>query len=240
MIRYSGPIVNRSGFIRNLVLSGVWVTCLKINFGLGLGRQNGSRAGWNSKISARADLYIPVQITGEQWTTGHHILRHNGTQHVTGEICSHTHILDRSGTKLNSSGEFKIKQRFWLVRYQLLMAVSSKMIVFWNVAPCRLVWIDRRFWGAYCLQHQASEILIFGNGGHVRPVCDTRNHVSHKSHALQIHYSSRHNKLHMLQGHVRTSTKDTSTSDLSPENGGVTFLRNVTTVRTSHLMNKWY
>jgi hypothetical protein len=28
------------------------------------------------------------------------------------------------------------------------------MTVFWDVAPCSLVEIDRRFSGAYCLHHQ--------------------------------------------------------------------------------------
>jgi hypothetical protein len=30
---------------------------------------------------------------------------------------------------------------------------SMKMAVFWDVAPCGLVDIDRRFRGAYCLHH---------------------------------------------------------------------------------------
>jgi hypothetical protein len=32
---------------------------------------------------------------------------------------------------------------------------SQKMTVFWDVAPCSLVEIERRFRGAYCLLHQA-------------------------------------------------------------------------------------
>jgi hypothetical protein len=31
------------------------------------------------------------------------------------------------------------------------------MAVLWDVAPCSLVDIDRRFWGAYCLHHQCDE-----------------------------------------------------------------------------------
>jgi hypothetical protein len=31
-----------------------------------------------------------------------------------------------------------------------------KMAVFWDIAPCSLVKIDRRFKGAYCLHHQVN------------------------------------------------------------------------------------
>jgi hypothetical protein len=34
------------------------------------------------------------------------------------------------------------------------MATSMNMAVFWDVAPCGLVDIDRRLRGAYCLHHQ--------------------------------------------------------------------------------------
>jgi hypothetical protein len=34
------------------------------------------------------------------------------------------------------------------VRFEVLTAASMKMIVFWVVAPCSLVEIDRRFRGA--------------------------------------------------------------------------------------------
>jgi chloride channel 2 len=40
------------------------------------------------------------------------------------------------------------------VRLQVLMAVSMKVIVFWDVAPCSLTEVDWRFRGAYCLHHQ--------------------------------------------------------------------------------------
>jgi hypothetical protein len=35
-----------------------------------------------------------------------------------------------------------------------IIRANVKMTVFWNVAPCNLVEIDRRFRGAYCLHHQ--------------------------------------------------------------------------------------
>jgi hypothetical protein len=34
-----------------------------------------------------------------------------------------------------------------------------KMAVFWVVAPCRLVWVYRRFRGLYCLHHQGDEAV---------------------------------------------------------------------------------
>jgi hypothetical protein len=41
-----------------------------------------------------------------------------------------------------------------VVRFHVLTAASMKMFVFWDVAPCSLVEIDRRFRGAYCLHNQ--------------------------------------------------------------------------------------
>jgi hypothetical protein len=38
----------------------------------------------------------------------------------------------------------------YALRFQVLMAASMKVTVFWNVAPCSLIEIDRRFRGAYC------------------------------------------------------------------------------------------
>jgi hypothetical protein len=34
------------------------------------------------------------------------------------------------------------------------------MIAFWNIAPCRVVELDRRFRGANCLRHQGDEGLM--------------------------------------------------------------------------------
>jgi hypothetical protein len=35
-----------------------------------------------------------------------------------------------------------------------------KFRVFWDVAPCSHVEVDRRFRGAYCLHHQGDELFI--------------------------------------------------------------------------------
>jgi hypothetical protein len=45
-----------------------------------------------------------------------------------------------------------------LVTFQVLTATSMMMAVFWNVAPCSLVDIDRRFRGAYRLNHQGDVV----------------------------------------------------------------------------------
>jgi hypothetical protein len=37
------------------------------------------------------------------------------------------------------------------MRFQVLTAKRMKMTVFWVLAPCSLIEIDRRFRGAYCL-----------------------------------------------------------------------------------------
>jgi hypothetical protein len=42
---------------------------------------------------------------------------------------------------------------------QVFAVVSVKMTAFWNVAPCSLVEIDRRFRGAYCLHHQIALVI---------------------------------------------------------------------------------
>jgi hypothetical protein len=39
------------------------------------------------------------------------------------------------------------------VRFQVLTAASMKITIFWDVAPCSLVEVYRRFRGAYCLDH---------------------------------------------------------------------------------------
>jgi hypothetical protein len=41
-----------------------------------------------------------------------------------------------------------------LVRLHVLTVASTKMTDFWDVAPCNLIKIYRRFWGAWCLHHQ--------------------------------------------------------------------------------------
>jgi hypothetical protein len=51
-----------------------------------------------------------------------------------------------------------------LVRFQVFKAASMKITVVWDVAPCSLVDIDRRFRGIQCLHNHglvAETLLIF-------------------------------------------------------------------------------
>jgi hypothetical protein len=43
------------------------------------------------------------------------------------------------------------------VRFQIPTVASMKMTVFWDVAPCIVVEVYRRFSGAYCLHHLSDE-----------------------------------------------------------------------------------
>jgi hypothetical protein len=46
------------------------------------------------------------------------------------------------------------------VRFQVLIAASVKMAVFWVVAPCSLVEVYRRFRGACCPHYQGDRATI--------------------------------------------------------------------------------
>jgi hypothetical protein len=53
--------------------------------------------------------------------------------------------------------------RFIIIRVSLNWVNSletKKMTVFWYVAPCSLLEIDRRFRGAYCFHHQGDKIAL--------------------------------------------------------------------------------
>jgi hypothetical protein len=43
------------------------------------------------------------------------------------------------------------------VRFEVLTAVSTKMDIFWVVAPCKLVDVYQRFRGPCCLHHQGDD-----------------------------------------------------------------------------------
>jgi hypothetical protein len=42
------------------------------------------------------------------------------------------------------------------LRFQVLTVVGMSMTVFWDVAPCSLVYVYKRFGGAYCPHHQGT------------------------------------------------------------------------------------
>jgi hypothetical protein len=50
------------------------------------------------------------------------------------------------------------KSTDWL-GFEVLTAVSTKMAVFWVVAPCSLVEVYQRFRGNCCLHHQGDDLL---------------------------------------------------------------------------------
>jgi hypothetical protein len=52
------------------------------------------------------------------------------------------------------------KNIIFLVGFEVITAVGTKMAVFWVVAPCSLVQIHQRFRGPCCLHHQGHEPLI--------------------------------------------------------------------------------
>jgi hypothetical protein len=43
------------------------------------------------------------------------------------------------------------------MRFQVLMAASMKITVFWDVVLCSILETDRRFTDAYCLHHQGND-----------------------------------------------------------------------------------
>jgi hypothetical protein len=45
----------------------------------------------------------------------------------------------------------------YVVRFQVLTATGMNMTVDWDLAPCSLVEIYRRFRGAYCFLHEGAE-----------------------------------------------------------------------------------
>jgi hypothetical protein len=47
------------------------------------------------------------------------------------------------------------------VGFEVLTAVSTKMAVFWVVAPCSLVEVYQRFRGPCCLHHQGDECVFW-------------------------------------------------------------------------------
>jgi hypothetical protein len=46
------------------------------------------------------------------------------------------------------------------VRFEVLTALSMQIAVFWDLATCSLVYIDRHFGGAYCLHHQGDDMTV--------------------------------------------------------------------------------
>jgi hypothetical protein len=58
------------------------------------------------------------------------------------------------GNKLKEYRITGFKSNLRCVIFQVLTAASMVFKVFWDVAPCSHVEVDRRFRGGYCLHHQ--------------------------------------------------------------------------------------
>jgi hypothetical protein len=52
----------------------------------------------------------------------------------------------------------RITTNYYLVGFEVLTAVSTKMAVFSVVAPCSLVEVYQRFSGPCCLHHQGDDM----------------------------------------------------------------------------------
>jgi hypothetical protein len=46
------------------------------------------------------------------------------------------------------------------MRFRVLTVAGMKMTAVWDVAPCSLAEVVRRFRGAYCLHHQADRLFM--------------------------------------------------------------------------------
>jgi hypothetical protein len=118
-----------------------------------------------------------------------------------------TASLTKSRIILGSVSRRKKKQSLkgtvWAVRVNVLMAASMKITAFWNVTPCSLVEVGRRFRRTYCLYHQGlimkvvhtsetsvyysagicsihdiSNLVFRSRGGHIRVVHSQRGSIT--------------------------------------------------------------
>jgi hypothetical protein len=73
-----------------------------------------------------------------------------------------------------------------MVRFQVPTVANMKMIIaFWDVSPCSLVEVDRRFIGAYCLHHQDIALML-------EAVCTSET---------SVYFSETHTALYILEGY---------------------------------------
>jgi hypothetical protein len=80
---------------------------------------------------------------------------HSGGRHQNCRTLSYEHekTLSNRGTHINKGVS---------VRFQVLTAANMMFrAVFWVILPCKMV-VDRRFRGAYCLNH-GSKIILHGS-----------------------------------------------------------------------------
>jgi hypothetical protein len=59
---------------------------------------------------------------------------------------------------LDFGGDPSLRTLLWL-RFQVFTAARMKITVFWDLVPCSIVEIDRRFRGAYCFHHHGALMM---------------------------------------------------------------------------------
>jgi hypothetical protein len=59
----------------------------------------------------------------------------------------------RKTSKFDLQSQTAKQVSYCVVRFDIIMATSMKMAVFWDSAPCSLVDNDQNFKEAYCLHH---------------------------------------------------------------------------------------
>jgi hypothetical protein len=119
-------------------------------------------------VMVRADLHM-------NWTSGsgpepysrHSVFLHDGREVNTWRGRERTVWRQETSTEQKGRGYHKLQIKtiqvievslqvmFHSLRFQVLKGTRMKMTVFWDVAPCSLVEVYRRFRGAYCLHHQS-------------------------------------------------------------------------------------
>jgi hypothetical protein len=91
------------------------------------------------------------------------------------------------------------------VRFQVFTGASIQFRVFWDVAPCSHVEVDRRFRSAYCLHHQSAPLPV------------TKWNIVAGSWFASLSFRSDRTVLHICTVHVITSTAAKWTDDTPTE-----------------------
>jgi hypothetical protein len=98
--------------------------------------------------------------SADLWNVGKHILFCTNCQSCVSVVFCSSHVTLYRKVFCND----KLCSVTWVqqpadifMRFQVLTATSMKTSVLWDISPCTLVGIDRRFRGAYCLHNQGDK-----------------------------------------------------------------------------------
>jgi hypothetical protein len=105
---------------------------------------------WGSQ-AAKISIVMPCGVVGG-WRWSRHVYNHQQ---------DHKASLPRSQSTVCWM-IIVTTHNYKMVRFQVLTAASMKMAIFWDVAPCSLVEVYRRFSGACCLHHQGKHLWNVG------------------------------------------------------------------------------